>query len=372
MTDTAPRSTPNRSTSAQPAAAPAARRPADHPDAPHGGIGVLLVNLGTPDAPDRRAVRRYLAQFLSDRRVVEIPPIAWQPILRGVILNTRPAKSAHAYRQVWSEEGSPLAAITRRQAAALQQRLGAGVRVAHAMRYGRPAIAEEVHRLKAAGCDRILFAPLYPQYSSATTATAFDALAAALAAMRWQPAIRTLPPYHDDPAYLAALAGDLAAQIERLPQAPEVLLLSFHGMPERTLHLGDPYHCQCRKTARLLAGALAPGFPGLRIDVSFQSRFGRAKWLEPATDAVLRAEAERGTRRIAIAAPGFAADCLETLEELAIRGRDTFLAAGGKQFAALACLNDGAAGMAMLEALVRRELAGWIAADPPPRHAPAS
>jgi ferrochelatase len=333
-------------------------RPAGHPEVATGGIGVLLVNLGTPDAPTPAAVRRYLAEFLSDRRVVEIPPIAWQPILRGIVLRTRPKKSAHAYRQVWTEAGSPLAAITAEQAARLQERLGDTARVAYAMRYGRPAIAGQLQALLDSGCERILLAPLYPQYCSATTATAVDAAGAALAAMRRQPALRTLPPYHDDPAYIEALAQDLGAQLAALAFEPEVLLLSFHGMPERTLHLGDPYHCHCRKTARLLERALAR--PGLRFATSFQSRFGRAKWLEPATDSVLAEEAARGTRRLAVAAPGFAADCLETLEELAIRGRERFLGAGGEQFAALACLNAGDAGMAMLEALVRRELSGWL------------
>jgi ferrochelatase len=228
------------------------------------------------------------------------------------------------------------------------------------MRYGTPAIASEVERMKKAGCDRILFAPLYPQYSAATTASALDALGDALRPMRWQPAIRTLPPYHDDPAYIGALREDIARQFAALPFLPEVLLLSFHGMPERTLLLGDPYHCHCRKTARLLAEALAPDYLNLRIEVSFQSRFGRAKWLEPYTEAVLSAEADKGTRRLAIAAPGFSVDCLETLEELAIRGRAQFLEAGGEQFAALSCLNEGESGMAMLEALVRRELASWV------------
>ena len=331
--------------------------PEDHPPVASGEVGVLLVNLGTPDAPDPASVRRYLAEFLSDRRVVEIPPIAWQPILRGIVLTTRPKRSAHAYKQVWTEAGSPLAAITREQAAKLQERLGA-VRVAYAMRYGNPGIAAELQKLVAAGCERILLAPLYPQYSAATTATVVDKAADALRAMRWQPALRTLPAYHDDPLYLGALAKDLSRQLDALPFAPEVLLLSFHGMPERTLHLGDPYYCQCRKTARLLEQALAR--PGLRMITTFQSRFGRAKWLEPATDKVLAEEAANGTRRLAVAAPGFSADCLETLEELAIRGREQFLAAGGEQFAALACLNAGEAGMDMLEALVRRELSGWL------------
>jgi ferrochelatase len=332
--------------------------PIEHPPVLSGNVGVLLVNLGTPDAPDAGSVRRYLAEFLSDRRVVEIPQIVWQPILRGIVLTTRPRKSAHAYSQVWTEAGSPLAAITARQAAELQDRLGASVTVRHGMRYGRPAIGKELQALMDAGCDRILLAPLYPQYSAATTATVVDKAAEKLGTMRWQPALRTLPPYYDNSAYIDALAVDLGAQLDTLDFRPDVLLLSFHGMPERTLHLGDPYHCHCRKTARLLEAALAR--PDLRIETSFQSRFGRAKWLEPATDAVLAAEATAGTRRLAIAAPGFSADCLETLEELAIRGREQFIGAGGERFAALSCLNAGEPGMAMLEAIVRRELAGWL------------
>jgi ferrochelatase len=228
------------------------------------------------------------------------------------------------------------------------------------MRYGNPAIGTQLQAMKDRGCDRILIAPLYPQYSGATTASAMDGLSAALKAMRWQPAVRTLPPYYDDALHIAALAKDTSRQLAALAFRPEVLLLSFHGMPERTLHLGDPYHCQCRKTARLLAEALAKDWPNLRIEITFQSRFGRAKWLEPATDTVIAAEAAKGTQRMAIAAPGFSADCLETLEELAIRGREQFVEAGGTDFAALACLNASDAGMTMLEGLVRRELAGWI------------
>jgi protoporphyrin/coproporphyrin ferrochelatase len=332
--------------------------PAGHSLVNSGNVGVLLVNLGTPDAPDAASVRTYLKEFLSDRRVVEIPALLWQPILRGIILNTRPKKSAHAYSQVWTEAGSPLAAITAEQAKKLQGRLGDGVRVAYAMRYGTPEIGVAIQELMDAGCERILLAALYPQYSAATTASVVDKAADKLRTMRWQPALRTLPPYHDDPIYISALAADLGAQLDALEFVPEVLLLSFHGMPERTLLLGDPYHCHCRKTARLVDEALDR--PGLRIETTFQSRFGRAKWLEPATDTVLAEEARRGTRRLAIAAPGFSADCLETLEELAIRGRETFIEAGGEQFAALACLNAREPGMSMIEALVRRELAGWI------------
>ena len=331
---------------------------ADHPPVKSGGVGVLIVNLGTPDAPEPGPVKRYLAEFLSDRRVVEIPPIAWQPILRGIILNTRPKKSAHAYKQVWTEEGSPLAVITRQQAEAMQERLGAGVTVDWAMRYGTPSIPERLQALMDAGCERILLAPLYPQYSGATTATVVDKAADKLKAMRWQASLRTLPPYHDDPAYIDALASDLSRQLEALDFDPEVLLLSFHGMPQRTLDLGDPYHCHCRKTARLLEAVMAR--PGLRFRTTFQSRFGRAKWLEPATDTVLAEEATNGTKRLAIAAPGFSADCLETLEELAIQGKEQFTEAGGEQFAALSCLNTSDAGLAMLEHILRRELSGWI------------
>ena len=328
--------------------------PPDHPPIPPRRIGVLLINLGTPDSASPRAVRRYLAEFLSDRRVIEIPPLLWQPILRGAVLTTRPKRSAHAYAQVWGEDGSPLAAITARQAAALAGAFGPEVTVDWAMRYGRPAIAERLAALARAGCDRILLAPLYPQYCAATAATANDKAFAALAAMRWQPAVRTLPPYHDDPAYIAAVKDSVAAGLSALDFEPQAIVASFHGMPQRTLELGDPYHCHCQKTARLLGEAL-----GRELLVTFQSRFGRAKWLEPATDATLAALPARGVERVAIVAPGFSADCLETLEELAIRGRETFLAAGGSHFAYLPCLNDSAPGIAMLKTILSRELEGW-------------
>jgi ferrochelatase len=329
----------------------------DHPPIPQPKIGVLLINLGTPNSPEPGSVKLYLKEFLSDPRVVEIPQLVWQPILRGIILNTRPKKSAHAYKQVWTEEGSPLAAITARQARALEGAFGDGVVVDYAMRYGRPAIRERIKALKGSGCERILIAPLYPQYCAATTATANDEAFAYLRTMRWQPAVRTLPPYYDDGTYIDALKRITTQELEALDFEPQAVIASFHGMPQRTLELGDPYHCHCRKTARLLSEAM-----GRELIVTFQSRFGRAKWLEPATDITLAELARTGTKKVAILAPGFSADCLETLEELSIRGRETFMEAGGTHFAYLPCLNDSGPGIEMLRSLIGRELDGW-----PPR-----
>jgi ferrochelatase len=313
------------------------------------------MNLGTPDAPDAKSVKRYLGEFLSDRRVVEIPQIVWQPILRGIVLTTRPRKSAHAYGLVWSEEGSPLAAITKAQHRALQGAFGPDVLVEWAMRYGNPSIESRITAMKDAGCERILLAPLYPQYCAATTATANDKAFAALGKMRWQPAIRTLPPYYDVPDYIAALKASVEAGLAALDFTPDAVMASFHGMPQRTLELGDPYHCHCRKTARLLGEAL-----GRDLVVTFQSRFGRAKWLEPATDTTLEGLPAQGVKKIAILAPGFSADCLETLEELKIRGRESFEQAGGTHFAYLPCLNASDGGIAMLRSILSRELAGWV------------
>lgn len=329
--------------------------PTNHPPIPPRKVGVLLTNLGTPDAAEPKAVRRYLAEFLSDRRVIEIPQILWQPILRGAVLTTRPKKSAHAYAQVWTDEGSPLAAITKGQAKALEGAFGEDVIVDYAMRYGKPAIGDRLAALKDAGCERILLAPLYPQYCAATTATANDKAFARLAAMRWQPAIRTLPPYYDHPAYIDALASSVETSLAALDFEPQAVLASFHGMPKRTLELGDPYHCHCRKTGRLLAEALNG-----ELIVTFQSRFGPAKWLEPATDVVLAGLPAKGVKRVAIVAPGFSADCVETLEELSIRGRETFLAAGGTDFAYLPCLNDTPLGIEMLRSILAQELEGWV------------
>ncbi len=344
------------------------RLPNDHPPVSSGSIGVMLVNLGTPDAPDPSSVKRYLKQFLSDRRVIEIPAIAWQPILRGIILNTRPQKSSAAYSKIWTDRGSPLADITASQAEAIAAELGASdtgpqVIVDYAMRYGSPSIEQRLTEMTEQGCDRILIAPMYPQYCAATTATVFDEVARVMGEMRWQPALRFLPPYHDDALYLDALANDLTRQVSALTFKPETMLLSFHGMPQRTLEKGDPYHCHCHKTARLLRERLTerPEFEGVRFETTFQSRFGPAQWLEPATDDTLVAEGEKGTKRLVVAAPGFAADCVETLEELALEGRDEFLEAGGEEYAVLDCLNVSASGVQMLEHMIRRELCGWIA-----------
>ena len=329
--------------------------PMNHPPVATPKVGVLLVNLGTPDAPTTSAVKRYLKQFLSDRRVVEIPPLVWQPILRGIILNTRPQKSAQADAKVWTEKGSPLAFFTAGQAEALQARMEGIADVRYAMRYGNPSVADQLAAMKAAGCNRILIAPLYPQYSGATTGTVLDEAYATLTAMRWHPAIRTLPAYHDDARYIGALKTSIEASLAKLDFVPDALVISFHGMPERTLLLGDPYHCHCQKTARLLSEAM-----GRALVVSFQSRFGRAKWLEPATDDTLMKLAREGTKKVAIFAPGFSVDCLETLEELAMQGHEQFEEAGGTHYAYLPCLNDSDVGMDMLEQIIGQELAGWI------------
>jgi ferrochelatase len=339
----------------------AATLPADHPPVAFGRVGVLLVNLGTPDAPETGPVRRYLAEFLSDRRVVELPPILWQPLLRGVVLLTRPRRTAANYAKIWDRAAndSPLRVITIAQAAAVASDLGGAgnVVVDWAMRYGTPSIPDRLAAMKAAGCERILIAPLYPQYSSATTGTVNDKVFATLMKWRWQPALRTLPPYHDDPLLIDALAASYRAQVAGLGWTPDLLLTSFHGMPRSTLDKGDPYHCQCRKTARLLAERIATP-----LEVSFQSRLGRAEWLKPYTDVTLAELPGRGITKLVVMSPGFSADNLETLEEVAMEGRATFLEAGGTHFAYLPCLNAGAAGNAMLSAIIRRELAGWLPA----------
>jgi protoporphyrin/coproporphyrin ferrochelatase len=333
-------------------------RPAGHPDIPKRKIGVLLVNLGTPDAPTPQAVRRYLGEFLSDRRVVELPAILWQPILRGVVLNTRPRKSAAAYAKVWTERGSPLDYLTEDVKLGLEGGFGPDVLVDHAMRYGRPSLFERLRAMRDAGCERILVAPLYPQYCGATTGTVQDRVFELFGKMRWQPALRTLPPYYDDPAYIGALADSVRAGLASLDFVPELLLTSFHGMPARTLERGDPYHCHCQKTARLLREELGGDAPPMRL--TFQSRFGAAEWLKPYTDATLASLPGEGVQRVAVIAPGFAVDCLETLEEIAIQGEETFHAAGGTHYAYLPCLNASSGGIEMMRTLLSRELAGWV------------
>lgn len=342
-----------------------------HPAAPVGKIGVLLVNLGTPEAPEVGPIKTYLREFLSDRRVVELPAIIWQPILRGLILNTRPPKTAIAYGKIWLDDGSPLMVYTRGLAQQLHAEFAAAgmghVHVDFAMRYGNPNIPDKLQQMKDAGCDRIMVASLYPQYSGATTGTANDKVFETLQGMRWQPAIRIMPPYHDDAHYIKSLADMVEHQVAQLDFKPDAIIASFHGMPLKTLHDGDPYHCHCRKTGRLLSEHMAgflkehtTGDAGNELIVSFQSRFGRAKWLEPATDETLEALPEKGIKKVAIFAPGFAVDCVETLEELAIEGKEEFMEAGGEEFAYLPCLNTEPIAQELMSTLVKRELGGWI------------
>lgn len=338
------------------------RLPADHPPVRSGRVGVLLVNLGTPDGTDRRSMRRYLEEFLSDRRVIEWPRALWYPILYGIVLNTRPARKGRDYETIWNHERneSPLRTFTRSQGEQLQARLAGlpAVTVDWAMRYGKPSIAERMTALKDAGCDRILVFPLYPQYAASTTATVNDAVFRHLLAARWQPALRTVPPYHDDPAYIDALARSIEEHLAGLSFEPEVVLASFHGIPKSYFEKGDPYHCHCLKTARLLRERL--GWDETRLKVTFQSRFGPEEWLQPYTDKTVEALARSGVRNLAVITPGFVSDCLETLEEIAGENAEIFHHAGGVNFSHIPCLNDGPHGMDVIEAVVRRELAGWI------------
>jgi ferrochelatase len=337
----------------------------DEPSLPHGTppcTAVLLVNLGTPDEPTAPAVRRYLKEFLSDPRVVEIPRLVWWPILHGVILNVRPAKSAAKYASIWTSDGSPLAVWTERQAKLLQGTLGKrGLRppqlvVRHAMRYGSPSVASVLDELKALNATRILVLPLYPQYAAATTASVNDAVMAWQLAQRRQPELRFVNRYHDDPGYIDALAQQVQAHW-MVHGRGERLVMSFHGVPERSLQLGDPYHCECHKTARLLAERL--GLAQGRWLVTFQSRFGKAKWLGPYTEPTLVELARAGVKDVDVMCPGFTADCLETLEEVAQEARDAFLAAGGREFRYIACLNDKAAWIGALAGIAQRHLQGW-------------
>ncbi|HBS35288.1 MAG TPA: ferrochelatase [Parvularcula sp.] len=332
--------------------------PPGHPALPPSRAGVLLVNLGTPDAPTAGAVRRYLSEFLSDRRVVDYPRLLWLPLLHGVILNIRPARSADAYRKIWTDDGSPLRVYAARAAAALGARLGDRAIVDYAMRYGQPSIAAKLKAMQAQGCDRIVVIPLYPQHSRSTTASVGDAVFGGLKPLVWQPAIRVAAAYHDHPAYIAALEGSARASLSALGWTPERVLLSFHGTPKRHLTDGDPYYCHCMKTARLLRTAM--GWSEAFAPLTFQSRFGREEWLTPSTSDMIAAAGREGVKRLAVMTPGFLADCLETLEEIAIGGRETFHANGGGEFAALPCLNDTVYMTELLEALTLREAAGWI------------
>lgn len=319
-------------------------------------MGVLLVNLGTPDAPTPTAIRRYLREFLSDPRVVELPRPLWWMILNAFILPLRPRRLAHAYQSVWTAEGSPLLAISRRQQAALQARLGEEIPVELGMRYGQPGISGALQALRERGVERILVLPLYPQYSATTTATAFDAVFDALRAQRRMPALRTIDSYHDDEGYLAALADSVQRHWATQGRGDH-LLLSFHSIPLEYFDKGDPYFCHCQKTARLLAERL--GLAAGHWSVSFQSRVGRARWLSPYTDEHVRALAGQGVKTLDVICPGFSADCLETLEEVALRYREDFLRAGGQAFHYIPALNDDDAHLAALQALCERHLSGW-------------
>jgi ferrochelatase len=341
---------------------PAQHFPASHPVVKSGKVGVLLVNLGTPDGTDYASMRRYLKEFLTDRRVIEWSPLYWYPILFGIVLNRRPQKVGKAYETIWNKElnESYLRTYTRSQAEKMAARLAdfPDVVVDWGMRYGQPSIAEKLDALKAKGCDRILLFPLYPQYAAATTATVNDKAFDALKAMRWQPALRTVPPYHDHPAYIDALAQSIESHLATLDWQPEIVITSYHGIPQSYFDKGDPYYCQCQKTTRLLREKL--GWDDKKLIVTFQSRFGPEEWLQPYTDKTVEKLAQDGIKRIAVLNPGFVSDCLETLEEIAEQAMESFLHNGGAKFAHIPCLNDSDGGISVLEAQVRRELMGWV------------
>jgi ferrochelatase len=336
--------------------------PSGHPPIQAKKIGVLLLNLGTPDGTDYWSVRRYLKEFLSDPRVIETNPLIWWPLLNLVILSFRPQKSGANYARIWDKEAneSPLRVITKRQTANLAARLAGHpeIVVDYAMRYGTPSTQERMDALRAQGCERILLLPLYPQYSATTTATANDKAFEALAKMRWQPAVRTVPAYFDDDTYIDALAKSIDDGVKALDFKPDLVITSYHGMPQSYLERGDPYHCQCLKTTRLVRERL--GWSKDQIMVTFQSRFGPTKWLEPYTDKVLEGLPAKGIKNVAICSPAFSADCIETLEELAITGQEQFHHAGGEKYAYIPCLNDSVGGMDAIESIVRRELSGWL------------
>jgi ferrochelatase len=346
------------------AASDVGRRPTDHPPVKSGRIGVLLMNLGTPEATDYWSMRRYLKEFLSDRRVIETSRLIWWPVLNLIILSKRPGPKGRDYASIWNKDlnEGPLKTITRSQteqlAAHLKETAGGRITVDWAMRYGNPPIRSAIESLLGQGCDRILLVPLYPQYAAATTATACDHAFRALMDMRWQPTIRVAPPYHDDPGYIEAIVSAMKRDVAALAFEPEVILVSFHGVPKSYLLKGDPYHCHCVKTWRLMRDAF--GWPEDRFRMSFQSRFGNEEWLKPYTDETVKGLAESGVKRMAIVAPGFSADCLETLEELNVENRHIFMEHGGEDFAYLPCLNDSEGGMRVIRHIVERELQGWI------------
>jgi ferrochelatase len=338
-----------------------AARPASHPPASSGRVGVLIVNLGTPEGTDYWSIRLYLHEFLSDRRVIETPRVLWLPILQ-VILLRRPHAKGRDYEAMWNKEKDegPLKTITRAQSGKLSlalRDLDRDVVVDWAMRYGAPPIADRLKALQAEGCDRILVIPLYPQYCAASSATVADKAFEALQSMRWQPAVRIAAPYYDDPVYIDALARSVRANLAGFDFEPEILLASYHGIPQTYFDKGDPYFCHCAKTTRLLREAL--GMDEERLRMTFQSRFGRGEWLKPYTSQTLRELAASGVKRVAVLTPGFSADCLETLEEIGVENAGYFREAGGERFAAIPCLNDSADGMAVIEAVARRELRGW-------------
>jgi ferrochelatase len=338
--------------------------PADHPAIAPPKVGILLVNLGTPGGTDYWSMRRYLSEFLSDRRVIDNSPWLWQPILQLIILTKRPFSSGAAYRSIWNtvDDESPLLTNTRNQAVKLHQRLeakyGARVVVDFCMRYGNPSTDTAIRRLQEQGCERILFLPLYPQYAGATTATANDHAFRTLMKMKWQPAIRTVPAYFDDPTYIAALAQSVERAYAKLDRPPDVLVTSYHGLPKRYLTEGDPYHCHCQKTSRLLGEKL--GLAKDALVVTFQSRFGPTEWLQPYTVKEVARLAEGGKKHMAIIAPAFSSDCVETLEEISEEIRESFIHAGGEEFTYIPCLNDDDAHIDMIETIVEREAAGWL------------
>ena len=331
--------------------------------APSAGIGVLLVNLGTPEAATPQAVRKYLKEFLSDKRVIERDSWWWKLLLNGVILPLRSRRKARDYDKIWNREKneSPLKTITRSQAEKLGnilEPLGRHVLVSWAMRYGEPSIASRLQSLMAFGCDRILIMPLYPQYAAATTATVCDEAFRFLMQQRRQPAIRVLPPYYDDPYYIEVLASSLKAEIKSLPFKPDVIVASYHGLPKACSHKGDPYESHCQRTTQLLREQM--GLDETKLILTYQSRFGRAKWLEPYTIKTMKTLAKKGVKNIVVITPGFSADCLETLEEIAVENAHVFKRYGGENFAAIPCLNDSEAGMLMIWQMAMRELKGWV------------